>query len=162
MAQSEGLNRIPNPCYNRTPHNRRLLKSQLLISSLLLERSQQVRYQLIHTINPERNRSQMQPLKNHFILRQSACLVREHIRDATEFLGHGTGAHQGAWDILIMLNEPRVNRLSHVNVDTQTDRDNVREEENKAEEISVPWTMETFQGNHDQAQSDYGNEEHFG
>jgi hypothetical protein len=56
------------------------------------------------------------------ILSQSTRLVCEQVGNTTQLFGQGARAHDGVWDLMIILNLVRINRLSHIEIDTKTSK----------------------------------------
>ena len=61
-----------------------------------------------------------------------------------------------------MLDEPGVDGLGHVDVDAETDGDDVWEEEDESEKVAVPGAVEALERHHDKTQDYHWYEENFG
>ncbi len=104
----------------------------------------------------------MELLEDHVVLSESASLVRQQIRNSSQLLGDGGGPGHGAGNLTVALDGPRVVYLSHVQVHTQADGDQVGEEEDEAEEVDVPRPVEALEYDHHEGESDGGDEQHLG
>ena len=116
-------------------------------------------HELVHGVGAERDGAEMQALEDHLVLGERARLVREHVGDAAELLAHGARADERGRYGLVVLYEPRVDGLGHVQVDAQADRNDVGEEEYEAEEVAEPEVREALERHHHRAQQDHREEE---
>ena len=72
------------------------------------------------------------------ILCQSTSFVTQQILDSAKILGYCTRSDHSSLDALVVLDEPRIDGFAHVEIDTQTNGNNCREENQEAHHVDVP------------------------
>lgn len=88
------------------------------------------------------------PVVKITILGQSSSLIREKILDSSKFLGYSAGADDGSRDLLVIHNLPPIYGFAHIQVDTERDRDDGREENQETEQVNVPQSLESIECDH--------------
>jgi len=84
-----------------------------------------VGHQLVHGVCAEGDGAEVKALEDHLVLGEGACFVAEHVGYAAELLAHGAGANEGVGNVVVVLDEPGVDGLGHVDVDAETYGDDV-------------------------------------
>lgn len=69
----------------------------------------------------------------HTILCQSTCLVAQQVLNATQVFWDCASPNDSAFDAFIMLYEPCIDRLAHIEIDTQTYWDNSGEQNEESQ-----------------------------
>lgn len=85
---------------------------------------------------------------------ECSSLVREEVRDATEFFRDTGVADSAAGDVLVSHDEEGVDEFGKVHVDLHRDGDDVAEEDVVEEEVEPPDALETRRGNEDEGKDD--------
>lgn len=82
------------------------------------------------------------------VLSQGSSLVGQQIFDSAKFFRDGAGSDNGSWDLLVVHDLPAVHSLAHVQVHTERDGNDGREENQKSEEVDVPQSLESIESDH--------------
>ena len=71
----------------------------------------------------------MEEWRKHTILSKGPCLVAQQVRDSPQFFRKRARPHDSVRNFAVVHDLRGVHRLAHIQVDTQTDRDNGGEED---------------------------------
>lgn len=85
---------------------------------------------------------------------EGTSLVREEVRNATEFFRDTGVADRAAWNVLVSHDQEGVDELGKVHVDLHRDGDDVAEEDVVEEEVEPPDALEARRGDEDEGEDD--------